>query len=246
VVVAGSLGALAGAVPAASGGGQTQTCQPSTSTTQTSTTTTTTTTSTTPTATTTTPAPPTTTTPAITLTPHGHPLNDVTVENCNDGTVKARSHLQVGVTSPATADPGNYAIAYAHDCSTGCVAIAVAFQVALVPQGAPQQTPHNVALAVNYKCDHCGAFAFAYQYAVNVPRGTRLSLSTRRQIAAIRREAAADVHASLTFVDLDGKLQFLALRLKAAVDAGLQKQHVHETHRRSRQDRRQEGHRYPS
>jgi hypothetical protein len=242
LVVAGSLGAVAGAVPAATGDGQAQTCQSSTSSTQTTTTTPTTTTTTTTTTPTTT-----TTTPAITLSPHGHPLNDVTVENCNDGTVKARSHLQVGRASPVNADPGNFAIAYAHDCSTtGCDAIAAAFQVALIPQRASRQVPENLALAINYKCSHCGAFAYAYQYAVDVPRGTRLPGTTRRQIAAIRREAAADVHASLTFPELDGKLQALAGRLKAAVDAGLQKQHVRETRRHVSHHLKEEGHRSSS
>jgi hypothetical protein len=141
------------------------------------------------------------------------------------------------------ADPGNLAFAYAHDCSTGCVAIAAAFQVALIPQGASRQTPENVALAINYKCDHCGAFAYAYQYAVDVPRGTRLSPAARHQIAAIGREAAADVHASLTFAELDSRLQALAQRLKTAVDDGLAKQHVRETHRHSSHHLKEEGHR---
>jgi putative peptide zinc metalloprotease protein len=239
LVLAGALGVVAGAVPVASGEGATQTCQSSTSSTQTSTTTSTTNstpTTTTPPATTTTPA-------AITLPPpHGHPLNAVTIENCNDGTVKARSHLQVGVASPTNADPGNYAYAYAHDCSTGCEAIAAAFQVALIPQGASRQAPENVALAINYNCDHCGAFAYAYQYAVEVPRGTRLSSATWHQIAAIRREAAADIRANLTFVDLDSRLRALATRLKTDVDTGLTKQHVHETHRHSSQHLKQQGH----
>jgi hypothetical protein len=103
-----------------------------------------------------------------------------------------------------------------------------------------------VALAINYNCNHCGAFAYAYQYAVDVPRGTRLSTATRRQIAAIRHEAAADVHAALTFRELDGRLQVLATQLRAAVDAGLTKQHVHETHRHSSRHLKEQGRRYPS
>jgi hypothetical protein len=243
LAIAASLGGVLGVIPAASGDAQPQTCGSSTSSTQTSTNTTTTTT-TTPTTTTPTTNTTTTTSPVTLPPPHGHPLNNVTVENCIDGTAKARSRLQVAVASPVNADPGNFAYAFAHDCSAGCVAIAIAFQVALIPQSASTQAPENVALAVNDNCNHCGAFAFAYQYAVDVPRGTRLSPSTRHEIAAIRRQAALAVWTSSTFVELDNELKALARQLRSDVDAGLQHQHVSESHRHATEHLRQEGHRH--
>jgi hypothetical protein len=232
LALVGVLGAVVGSAPAATGSGQTPTCQPSSTTTTTTTTITTTTT-------TTTPAPP------PIAPPQGHPLNNVTVENCTDGTFKARSKVQVGVAGGRTADPVNFAYAYGHDCTTtGCVTIAAAFQVALVPQGARVQTPTNVALAVNFNCDHCATFAFAYQYAVDVPPGTRLPRVTRRQIASIRRQVANDVQdTSLTFPALDKALTELAKQLRADVDHGLASEHRPETHRHASQHLREKGQR---
>jgi hypothetical protein len=245
LVVVFAVGATLGTAPAAPVSGQSTTCQRSSTTTTTTSTTTTTTTTTTPTSTSTTTTPTTTTTPAPTIPqPQGHPLNNNTVENCSDGTIKSRSKLQVGRASGKQADPVNFAYAYAHDCSTGCQAVAAAFQVALIPEGTSTQAPQNVALAINYNCQHCGVFAYAYQYAVDVPAGTRLSRATLRQIAAIRREAAADVNANLTFVALDGKLRALAGELRTDVDNGLQKQHLTEKHKRSSQHLNEVGHHY--
>jgi hypothetical protein len=210
-------GGLAAWAPAATSNNA---CDSSSSTTSSSTTSMTSTTSTTQTA-------PSFTPPE----PQGSPVNNNTLENCQDATARKRSKLQVGTADATNAQPANYAVAYAHDCATGCQAIAAAFQVALVPKGARTQSPQNVALAVNLRCHHCAVFAYAYQYAVGVPTGTRLSGETRRQIASIARQARADVQANLTFPELDAELQTLASKLRATVDADLQKQHVTETHK---------------
>lgn len=214
---------------ASAGSAEQPACQPSTSTS------TSTTTSTTP-------------SPPPMQPPQGQPLNNVTVENCIDGTIQARSKVQVGSTSGDTSAPANFAYAYAHDCGTpatvGCGAVAAAFQVVLVPKGTPVQTPQNVAEAVNYNCDHCAVFAFADQYAVNVPPGTRLSTETRRAIARIRREAAQDVaDPSLTFVDLDTRLKALAADEHQAVDDGLAQHHLPEFHKHSSEHVKQLGQR---
>jgi hypothetical protein len=83
-------------------------------------------------------------------------------------------------------------------------------------------------------------FAFADQYAVNVPQGT-LPPSTRHQIAEIRHEATQDVNANITFADLDTKLHALATELHTAVDNGLQQDRVHEFHRHSSEHEKQFG-----
>ncbi len=181
------------------------------------------------------PTTPVTTSPPTIPDPSGHPLNNNTVENCADGTAGARSKLQVAAAHGADGDPVNLAYAYAHDCSTGCQAVAAAYQVVLEDQNAKSQTPQNVALAVTYRCDHCGVFAYADQYVVDVPPGTHLSSTTQRQLAAIQREADRDVKTDLTFSDLDAKLRALARRLSTEVDNGLQAQHRRPTHEASNQ-----------
>jgi len=219
-------------------------CQPPTTTTTTSTSTSSTTAGSTASTTSASSSAPTTSPSAPPPTiphPTGHPLNDNTVENCTAGTAKARSQLQAASVRGVNADPVNFAYAYAHDCSSGCQAVAVSYQVVLEDHQAQTQTPENVALAVNYRCDHCGVFAYAYQYVVGVPGGTRLSATTRRAIAMIRRDAAAAVKADLSFPVLDTKLRDLAGQLRAAVDDGLQRQHTAVTRKRSTEHLRQSG-----
>jgi putative peptide zinc metalloprotease protein len=135
----------------------------------------------------------------------------------------------------------NFAYAYAHDCNTGCQAVAVSFQVVLQDKNAKSQAPQNVALAINYQCHACGVFAYADQYVVDVPRGTRLPSMTRHQLDAIRRQADSDVRAQLPFSELDGRLHALATELATDVDAGLQNARVPEMHERSNEHHRQAG-----
>ncbi|MDQ6777971.1 MAG: hypothetical protein M3071_17575 [Actinomycetota bacterium] len=222
-----ALGALLGIAPAASGDGRALPCPQTTPAPQS--------TSTTTTPTSTTPAPP------VIPQPTGDPLNNVTVENCHDATVEADSSLQLASVHATNGQPSNFAYAYAHDCSTGCQAIAVAFQVALVADGATVQAPQNVALAINYQCNGCGVFAYAYQYVVDVPKGARLSSATLHQIAMIRQQAQADVAANLTFADLDTDLQALAAQLRSTVDQGLKNQNVPETDEHSSEHLKQSG-----
>jgi len=233
------MGAAIGSAPASSGSGQ------STTPTDTSTAPATTTNgqSTTPTDTSTTPATTTATTPPPPTIPQptGHPLNNNTVENSVNGTVQARSKFQAAHAGGNDADPVNFAYAYAHDCTTGCVAVAAAFQVALIDQGTHTQTPQNIALALNYDCTHCGVFAYAYQYAVDVPKGTHLPSSTHQDLASIRGEAAADVAAGLPFAELDSRLRALGAKLRAAVDDGLADEKVNGTHKRSNEHREETG-----
>jgi hypothetical protein len=173
---------------------------------------------------------------STTATPH--PLNQVIVENCYDDTKRARSKLQVGRVHSNDAQPENVAYAYAHDCSTGCQAIAAAFQVVLIDEGATVQKPQNYAIAINQNCTGCGAFAFAYQYALDVPPGTRLTVQTHHEIAQIRDQAtddvqAADVSTLAGASALDSELWSLAWQLKQDVYNGLVSEHAHPTHGRS-------------
>ncbi len=167
----------------------------------------------------------------------GRPLNEVALENCQSGTEQIESKLRLARASGQQAQPTNLAYAYSHDCATGCTTIAVAYQVVLVDKDSPTQSPQNAAVAINQNCTGCRTFAFADQYAVDVPSGTRLPPATRRQIASIRRQADADVNAGLSFPDLDAQLKALATQLHQDVLDGLANQNVnHPGHRDRQQD----------
>lgn len=163
----------------------------------------------------------------------------VNVENTHDGSVLARSGLQVARSGALSASPNNAAIANAHDCATPCQAIAAAFQIVLVPQNAPIQSPKNAAVATNVNCSRCGAFAYAYQYIVTISKATTLDAAAHAQIVSLRQQADQDVHAGLDYPTLDSRLHQLAQAFRAAVDNGLVRQGVTETDKQSNQDVKQ-------
>jgi hypothetical protein len=173
--------------------------------------------------------------------PAGEVDQTIVADNSQGGTVLALSGLVAARdtspgSSPSTVvDPNNVARANAHDCTTPCQAIAAAFQIVLLPTGATVQAPQNLALATNVSCSHCGSFAYAYQYVVNVPRNATLSGHARHQIVQLRQEATQDVRAGLDYPTLDARLHDLATRFRAVVDGDLAQQHVGEDHKHSQQ-----------
>lgn len=165
---------------------------------------------------------------------------NVIADNGNDGTIVVRSGLEADQAhGSAVGSPANVARANAHDCATGCQAIAAALQVALIPAGTTTQAPENLALATNVNCSHCGSFAYAYQYVVDVPRGAKLSAHVRAQIAGLRREVDQDVRLGLDYPTLDARLTGVAQRFRAAVDTDLADQHEAETGKHSSKTVRQ-------
>ena len=103
----------------------------------------------------------------------------------------------------------------------------------LVPTGATTQAPQNVAFATNVNCSHCGSFAYAYQYVVNVAAGVKLSGHANQQIKQLRQLADQDVHAGLDYPTLDARLHDLAAQFRAVVDNDLVAQHQGEDHKQS-------------
>ncbi len=177
--------------------------------------------------------------------PGGGLTQNEVADNSHGGTVVALSGLEavrdhaVGGSTTTAVDPVNFARANAHDCTTPCQAVAAAFQIVLVPAGITVQAPQNAALATNVNCDHCGSFAFADQYVVNVARDVSLSGSARHQIVQLRQEVSQDVRSGLDYPTLDAKLHDLATRFHAVVDSDLAQQHVGEAHKHHLQTEKQ-------
>lgn len=156
----------------------------------------------------------------------GHPLNYVLAENCQSGTERLMSHLQVTTSSNQNDQPTNLAYAYSHGCASGCESIAVAYQVVLVDQQNSSQSPQNAAVAINDSCTGCATFAYADQYAVDVPPGTHLSDHARQELDQIEQQAKQDIRSGESFSDLDSQLKDLAAQLKQDVDNDLAHQNV--------------------
>jgi hypothetical protein len=168
----------------------------------------------------------------------------VRAETCVNGAIDLRSRLQIAEIHGANAQPVNFALAYAHSCSTGCEAVAVAFQVDLVDQAATNQSPQNAAIALNYECNQCAVFAYADQYAIDVPPGTHLPGTTRQQLEAIGRQAQADVQSSVSFPVLDSELHALAAKIASDVQNGLSQENVQGGDGHSVQHVKQHGRRF--
>jgi hypothetical protein len=180
--------------------------------------------------------------------PGGGLAQNVVADNSQGGTVLALSGLVAvrdgaadgsAAKAASATDPSNFARANAHDCATPCQALAAAFQIVLVPAGTTVSAPQNVALATNVNCDHCGSFAYAYQYVVDVARDVSLSGHARHQIAQLRQQASQDVRAGLDYPTLDAKLHDLATQFRTVVDGDLAQQHVGEDHKHSFQSVKQ-------
>ena len=171
----------------------------------------------------------------------GHPLNYVLAENCTASSQDIESKVAVVHANGRSDQATNLAYAYSYNCNPGCETIAVAYQVVLNSANSPDQSPQNAAVAVNDTCDGCATFAYADQYALDVPPGTHLSGSTRQAIAQIRQQVTQDVNAGMSFPDLDASLRALATQLQDAVNNGLEDQGVHGTHRHDTQTTKQPG-----
>lgn len=152
----------------------------------------------------------------------GGPNNIVIASPTADGAQIHRSSVRVSTTGTDKLTSSNLATATPHDC-TGCEGIAVAFQAIIVTGSPSTFAPKNAAVAVNSNCTSCGAFAFAYQYTISADRGSHLSKDGRAKIAAIRKEAAADVEAGLPYAELDADLKALAIRFRTTVENDLQR-----------------------
>lgn len=131
------------------------------------------------------------------------------------------SNVMVVANTTDTVDNGNLAEAYAHDC-TGCRAVAVAFQVVLVP-GAPHTvTPGNLASAANERCTNCTAIAVAKQQLVYSHGATRLDDDAREQVQAIAAKVRAVTTSGADAATIDAQLAPLFDQLIAAVNSGLE------------------------
>jgi putative peptide zinc metalloprotease protein len=144
-----------------------------------------------------------------------------------------RSNLMVVANDTDTVDNGNLAEAYAHDC-TGCRAVAVAFQVVIIPGSPHTVTPGNLASASTLKCSNCTAIAIAKQYVVYSHGADELTESAQRQVADIRRQVNKIATSGASAPDMESQLEPLYQRLMYVVDHGLAQDEQVQSSERSR------------
>jgi hypothetical protein len=146
--------------------------------------------------------------------------NFVQVQATQDRPTVERSAVQVVANTTDTVDNGNLAEAYAHDC-TGCRAVAVAFQVVLVPGSPHTVTPGNLASAANERCTSCTSLAFAKQYLLYTHGATAIDNDARREVARISAQVRKVTTSGADGPTMDAQLAPLFDRLVSAVENGL-------------------------
>jgi putative peptide zinc metalloprotease protein len=129
--------------------------------------------------------------------------------NTKDGTSIFRVAFTIARVNKEIVDNSNAAAAWA-SC-VDCEAIAVAFQIVLIFSDPDVVTPTNLALAVNWECTACLAFASAFQWVLTTEgpvhftaEGNRLLSEVRRRLHELRKME------ELTLEQLVAELQALA------------------------------------
>jgi putative peptide zinc metalloprotease protein len=111
--------------------------------------------------------------------------NTAVAINTKDGAAIFKLAFKITRVTGEVVDNGNAAVAFA-SCEE-CQAIAVAFQVVLVFSDPAVVTPVNLALAVNYECTSCVAFASAYQWVLGTGGPVRFTSEGNKRLAEIRK-----------------------------------------------------------
>jgi hypothetical protein len=140
------------------------------------------------------------------------PNNIVVAETAGQHLSKVKAKTQVRDSDSDPFQPGNAAVAYAHDC-TGCHSTAVAVQVALAT-GEPQTfTPENLGVSINENCNECVSFSYAWQYALDTNGPVELTEYGERRVSELRHEIR-DTAESVWVTDLES-----ANHLRSLLDA---------------------------
>jgi hypothetical protein len=137
--------------------------------------------------------------------------NVVVAVNTKDGRFVYRVSLRIDRSPGDVVDDANAAVAVS-SCET-CQTVAIAIQALLVLDDPSVVTPENLAFAYNLECSFCQTLASAYQYVLFTGRGVHFTAEGNRAVAAIRHELHELRHAGLTIIELQARVEAVAVRL---------------------------------
>jgi hypothetical protein len=113
--------------------------------------------------------------------------NFVIVTNRRDERMRVRGNIDLNRIPGEEASPVNYAGAVG-SC-TDCQTYAIALQIALISWDAKTITPHNQAVAFNYRCPrNCHTVAHAIQFVVQVDDPNEMPEEVRDAAKEMERE----------------------------------------------------------
>jgi putative peptide zinc metalloprotease protein len=138
-------------------------------------------------------------------TPAGGQDNAAVAINTKDGTDIFKLAFKIARVNQEIVDQSNGAVAF-NNCEE-CQSIAVAIQIVLIFSDPDVVSSTNLALAYNYECDACVAFASAYQWLLTTGGPVHLTAEGNARIAAIRRRLHELANSDLTLEQLLAELK---------------------------------------
>jgi putative peptide zinc metalloprotease protein len=124
--------------------------------------------------------------------------------NTKDGTDIFKLAFKIARVNQDIVDQSNAAVAF-NSCED-CQSIAIAFQIVLIFSDPAVVSSENLALALNYECDSCIAFASAYQWLLTTDGPVHLTAAGNGRIAELRKRLRDLANADLTADQLRAEL----------------------------------------
>ncbi|HYY34136.1 MAG TPA: hypothetical protein VE693_11245 [Gaiellaceae bacterium] len=124
--------------------------------------------------------------------------------NTKDGADIFKLAFKIARVNQDIVDQSNAAVAF-NSCAD-CQAIAIAFQIVLIFSDPAVVSSNNLAIAINYECSACIAFASAYQWLLTTGGPVHFTAEGNRRIAEIRKRLHDLTNSNLTIEQLQAEL----------------------------------------
>src|SRR5919201_3067303 len=146
-------------------------------------------------------------------TPAGAQDNTAIAINTKDGTDIFKLAFKIARVNQDVVDQSNAAVAF-NSCAD-CQAIAIAFQIVLIFSDPAVVSSNNLAIAINYECSACIAFASAYHWLLTTGGPVHFTAEGNRRIAEIRKRLHDLTNSNLTIEPLQAELDEIKNELAA-------------------------------
>jgi putative peptide zinc metalloprotease protein len=130
--------------------------------------------------------------------------NTAIAVNTKDGTDVFKLAFKIARVNQDVVDQSNGAVAF-NSCNE-CQSVAIAFQIVLIFSDPAVVSSENLALAINYECDACIAFAAAYQWLLTTDGPVHLTAEGNTRMAEIRQRLHDLAKSDLTIDQLQAEL----------------------------------------
>jgi putative peptide zinc metalloprotease protein len=124
--------------------------------------------------------------------------------NTKDGTDVFKLAFKIVRVNQDIVDQSNAAVAF-NSCEQ-CQAVAIAFQIVLIFSDPAVVSSENLALALNYECNACIAFASAYQWLLTTGGPVHFTPEGNKRLAEIRQRLHDLAKSDLTIEQLQAEL----------------------------------------